>query len=105
MFPDSKNALWAVRRRYVQDGILFSFIISQKAIPDFVLSWDKLIAQTSHNFAAGRNGWVIPNGKMPSGLYADGTFREVFVSEQDMGHPDRTDPNFAASFRSGKKPI
>ena len=31
-----------------------------------------------------------------SGLYADGTFREVFVSEQDMGHPDRTDPNFAA---------
>ena len=22
-----------------------------------------------HNFAAGRDGWVIPNGKMPSGLY------------------------------------
>ena len=31
-----------------------------------------------------------------SGLYADGTFREVFVSEQDMGHPDRTDPTFVA---------
>ena len=31
-----------------------------------------------------------------SGLYADGTFREVFVPEQDMGHPNRTDPNFAA---------
>ena len=25
----------------VQGGILFSFIISQKAIPDFVLSWDE----------------------------------------------------------------
>ena len=36
-----ENALWTVRRRYVQGGILFSFIISQKAIPDFVLSWDK----------------------------------------------------------------
>ena len=34
--------------------------------------------------------------KYLSGLYADGTFREVFVSEQDMGHPDWTDPNFAA---------
>ena len=34
--------------------------------------------------------------KSLSGLYADGTFREVFVSEQDMGHPDRTDPNFVA---------
>ena len=34
--------------------------------------------------------------KYLSGLYADGTFREVFVSEQDMGHPNRTDPNFAA---------
>ena len=31
--------------------------------------WDKLIAQTSHNFAAGRDGWVIPSGKMSSGLY------------------------------------
>ena len=90
MLPDSKNALWAV----------------QSSTPrGHFFVWDKLIAQTSYNFAAGRDGWVIPSGKMSSGLYADGTFREVFVSEQDMGHPDRTDPNFAASFRSGKKPI
>ena len=34
--------------------------------------------------------------KYLSGLYADGMFREVFVPEQDMGHPNRTDPNFAA---------
>ena len=27
----------------VQGGILFSFIISQKAIPDFVLSWDEQV--------------------------------------------------------------
>ena len=37
------------------------------------------------------------------------TSREVFVSEQDMGHPDRTDPNFAAGrdewvIPSGKMP-
>ena len=85
--------------------------------------------------------------KYLSELYADGTFREVFVPEQDMrriiyslikfrgrpgwmGYPEwknilwtvhsstsrghffargrpvaRTDPNFAASFRSGKEPI
>ena len=47
--------------------------------------------------------------KYLSELYADGTFREVFVSEQDMGHPDRTDPNFAAGrdewvIPSGKMP-
>ena len=40
--------------------------------------------------------------KYLSELYADGTFREVFVPEQDM-RSDRS--NFAASFRSGKKPI
>ena len=30
---------------------------------------NKICAQTSYNFAAGRDGWVIPSGKMSSGLY------------------------------------
>ena len=54
MLPDSKNALWAV----------------QSSTPrGHFFVWDKLIAQTSYNFAAGRDGWVISSEKMPSGLY------------------------------------
>ena len=43
------------------------------------LPWNKICTQISHNFAAGRDGWVIPSGKMPSGLYIavrpEGIFR------------------------------
>ena len=55
---------------------------------------NKICARTDPNFAAGRDGWVLPNGKMPSGLYADGTFRKDFLPRNKICA--QTSYNFAA---------
>ena len=65
-YPEWKNALWAV----------------QSSTPKgHFWVWDKLIAQTdsNSNFAAGRDGWVIPSGKISSGLYIAVRPEDIFL--------------------------
>ena len=52
--------------------------------------WEKPIAQTSYNFAAGRDGWVIPSGKISSGLYIAVRPEDIFLLGvgQSLGPPE-----------------
>ena len=54
------------------------------------LPWNKICARTDPNFAAGRDGWVIPSGKMPSGLYIAVRPEDIFLSgiSQSPGPPE-----------------
>ena len=42
---------------------------SRSTFGEYFSDWDKPVARTDPNFAAGRDEWVIPSGKIPSGLY------------------------------------
>lgn len=101
MFFRVENALWAVHSSTSRGH----FFVWEKPVARTGQIINLLLSVIYCNLSLAGMQRLFRGKKYLSGLYADGTFRKVFVPEQDMGHPNRTDPNFAASFRSGKKPI